>query len=202
MTELPQSSDFPSNTNKEKRVEKVIKNKPVQRRYSFLRTVLRSFIAEDVEDIRSYILLDVVIPAIKDTILDAATGGLDRLFYGESRTRRRRSSLVNNRPSNYTVYSTKNRDVEKRNVSPRARATHDFREIVLEERSEAETVIDRLSDLIEDYEIATVADLYALVDISASYTDDKWGWSSPEGFRIRHVRGGYLLDLPRPMPVE
>jgi hypothetical protein len=87
-------------------------------------------------------------------------------------------------------------------MSRQARARHDFDEIVLESRTEAEEVIDRLFDLVSRYESATVADLYELVGLASSHTDHKWGWTDLRGAGVSRVRGGYLLDLPDPHPLN
>src|SRR5690606_42119776 len=90
----------------------------------------------------------------------------------------------------------------KRSMSDRRRAAHDFKEIVLATRSEAEEVLDRLSDLINSYDVALVSDLYDLIGITGSFTDDRWGWTSLTGARVERVRDGYLLNLPRTQSIE
>ena len=67
---------------------------------------------------------------------------------------------------------------------------------------EAENIIDRLSDLIENYDTATVADLYDLAGITSNFTDDRWGWYTLEGASVSHLREGYLLNLPKPVPID
>ena len=87
-------------------------------------------------------------------------------------------------------------------MSTRDKATHNFDGIILESRREAEEVIDRLGDLIDNYDAATVSDLYELVGITGSFTDDKWGWTDIRSAGIRRVREGYLLQLPRTEPLR
>jgi hypothetical protein len=80
---------------------------------------------------------------------------------------------------------------------------HDFNEIVLESRGEAEQVIDQLIEIISQYQAASVADLYALVGVTSAYTDGKYGWTDLRGAGVSHVRGGlYLLNLPKPIPLD
>lgn len=81
-------------------------------------------------------------------------------------------------------------------MSRQARAAHDFDEIVLETRGDAEIVIEKLRDTLAQYDVVTVADLYDLVGITGSFTDNKWGWYNLRDARVSPVRGGYLLDLP------
>jgi hypothetical protein len=55
-----------------------------------------------------------------------------------------------------------------------------------------------MDQLIEKYETVSVADLYELLGVTSSYTDEKWGWVDLREATIRRVRDGYLLDLPKP----
>ena len=78
-----------------------------------------------------------------------------------------------------------------------------YEEIILESRAECEDVLDRMRDLVESYDVVTVADLYSLVGISSEHTDGKWGWAhNIADARVARVPGGYLLDLPRPESVD
>ena len=83
-------------------------------------------------------------------------------------------------------------------ASPRTRRHHDFSEIELESRDEAYLVIDRLGDIIEEYGLATVADLYDLCGITTEYTDENWGWTSARYMSVIRSRRGYMLQLPKP----
>ncbi len=85
---------------------------------------------------------------------------------------------------------------------PERRSNQDFDEIILATRAEAEEVIQRLFDLVSQYQQATVSDLLELVDITGNHTDHKWGWTDLAGAGVTKVRNGYLLDLPRPEPIS
>ena len=87
-------------------------------------------------------------------------------------------------------------------MSRRGRSTHDFGEIILATRVEANTVIERLYDLVNQFEVASVKDLYELVGAESDYTDEKWGWTSMQGSDVQRINEGYLLDLPRPEPID
>lgn len=89
-------------------------------------------------------------------------------------------------------------DRHEREISPRGRANHDFGEILIPTRGEAEQVLDTLLALVDEYDSATVADLYGAVGISAEHTDLKFGWTDLRDARISPARGGgYLLEMPR-----
>jgi hypothetical protein len=57
-------------------------------------------------------------------------------------------------------------------------------------------VLERLSDIIEQYAVASLADLHELAGIPTTHVDNKWGWESLRFAEIRQIREGYLLDLP------
>ncbi len=187
-----------------KLVPNAVSKKPLGKRFA------ETFIGGDAKGVSGYVLFDVLIPAAKDMVVDAGQEALHRIFYTDSTTRNRRanarsgsSSLGHVAYNRYAPNSSGGRREEPRsNPSRRARATHDFDEIILATRVEAEEVVDRLFDLVSRYESATVADLYELVGVAGSYTDDKWGWTDIRGAGVSRVRNGYLLDLPRPEPLD
>jgi hypothetical protein len=182
-------------------VEKVITGEVVQRKKPLGRKIAETFKGEDMGSVGSYVLFDVLIPAAKAMLSDAVSQGVERLFFGDARRSSSRSSQTS-----YTSYnrmgSGSSRSDGRREVSYRSRAVHDFSEIILSSRGEAENVIDRLGDLIENYDVATVNDLYDLVGITGSFTDDKWGWADIRGASATRVREGYLLNLPKTTPID
>jgi hypothetical protein len=216
--------NYPSNSNQIKHesgkdnpinaprhIEKVVEGKVLRQKKPLSRKLTELFVGGDSRTVGSYVLYDVLLPALKDMVADAGSQGLERMLYGEIKSTSRRTgysrgyntSRVNyNRLSFSPVGSSnKGRDV-LRSPSKRARANHDFDEIILETRVEAEEVIYNLFDLIEKYQSATVRDLYELVGAESHFTDDKWGWVDIRGSGVRRVPRGYLLDLPRPEPLD
>lgn len=213
-------SEFPSNRktekpaprNKatEKKVEQVVQSEVVRRKKPLGKRFTEHFVGGDARSVWGYVAFDVLIPAAKDMFADAVSQGVERMIFGEARSTSRRTGA---RPGgsyvSYNRYSAGSRkiggppdDRSRHELSRRARASHDFDEIILGTRVEADEVIDRLFDLVSKYEAATVADLYDLVGISGSYTDDKWGWLDLRGAGVTRVRNGYLLDLPKPEPLD
>lgn len=217
-------SEFPSNSHKittrstsaaenkpqNKKIEKIVEGEVVRRKKPLGKRFSETFVGGDARSVASYVVLDVLVPAAKDTIADAFSQGIERMLFGEVRSSSRRTGHRPGGNNGYVSYNrfapgaaspARNRD-DGRNVSRRARASHDFDEIILATRVEAEEVIDRLFDLVSRYESATVADLYELVGVSGNYTDDKWGWIDIRGAGVTRVRNGYLLDLPKPEPLD
>jgi hypothetical protein len=188
--------------NLDKQIEPVVtdavrRKKPLRKKFSEV------FIAGSAKTAIGYALWEVLLPAAKDTVVEVITQGVEKLFFGDSR--RRGSLPPQSGPTGYVSYNRYSMQSRmsspQRVMSRQARARHDFDEIVLESRTEAEEVIDRLYEVISRYESATVADLYQLVGLSSSHTDHKWGWTDIRGAGVSRSRDGYVLDLPEPIPL-
>lgn len=185
-----------------RKVNKVVKGEVIQKRKGVGHKVAETFVGDDVRSVGSYILFDVVIPAAKNMLADAASQGVERMLFGDSRSRSRVSGRTGTNPSYGSMYRPRESRNGRREMSERSRATHDFDEIILEERGEAEEVLDQLTLLVEDYGHAKVSDLYDLVGITGNYTDDKWGWFDLRAASTSRVRQGYLLDMPKPVVLD
>lgn len=209
-------SEYPSNSRtrqprpQEKgrpKMEPVVQNEVKRRKRSLGSRFRDNFGVVDGQSVAHYIFLDVLIPAAKDAVVDAVTQGIERLIFGENRPRSTGSSRGRSSGTfvDYRSASTSSSRTMPRNepegpaLSRRARRSHDFGEIVLATRAEADEVLDRLFSLVSQYENASVADLYDMLNISGEYTDEKWGWVELRGANVRRARGGgYLLELPPP----
>lgn len=211
--------EFPSNSRSRrtrpekqetKKVERVVEGEVVRRKKPLGRRMSETFVGGDARNVWGFVAFDILIPAAKDMVADAVSQGFERMLFGETRGthRRGRSSHSSGYIDYRSRYDPRNRRDEPRDrdsrqsLSRRARANFEFDEIILSTRVEADEVIERLYDLVEKYETATVADLYDMVGVTSSYTDDKYGWTDMQGARVVRAGRGYLLDLPRPEPLD
>lgn len=191
----------------EKKIEPVTVNEVQRRKKPLSKRFAETFFGGDAKGAMGFVMADVLIPAVKDTIADAFSQGIERILFGEARSTSRRTGFRPGGSGGYVNYqrfgsTPQARREEPRNISRRARASHDFDEIVLATRVEAETVIDRMFDLVSQYGHASVSDLYDLVGITGSYTDAKWGWTDLRGATVGRVRNGYVLELPRTEAID
>jgi hypothetical protein len=193
----------PSEKPEEKKIESVVKGEVIRRKKPLGKRFLDTFIGGDAKGVAGYVLLEVLLPAAKDAVADAFSQGIEKMLFGEARSTGRRTGT---RPgtgyTSYNRFAQSSRREDPRTISRQSRARHEFDEIILQTRVEAEEVIERLFDLVSQYEQATVADLYELVGVTGNYTDHKWGWTDIQGIRAVRITGGYLLDLPRPIALE
>jgi hypothetical protein len=195
--------DYPANSKKSRqspsektRPEKVVEGEVTQRKRGIAGKVVHTFLSEDSPSVMNYIVMEVLVPAAKNMVSDAVSQGIERILFGDTRPSR------SGRPG-YINYSriASGRSDSRPALSRQARAIHDFDDIIIASRAEAEDVLDRLRDLINQYEVASVSELYDLVGLTGEFTDDKWGWYDLRSASIRPIRGGYLLNLPRTQPI-
>ena len=181
-----------------KKVEKVVKGAVKTRKKSGVSKLKDTFISEDVSNVKSYILMDVLIPAAKKAISDIVRDGIDMILYGD--THRGRSSSSASYVS-YRSYSDRDRR-DNRYESSRSRTIYEPDDIILESRVEAEEVLDRMNELLDNYGIVSVADLYDLVGKSCDYTANRYGWTNIRNAEPVRVRDGYLLKMPKVGPID
>ena len=185
----------------EKKIEKVTSGKVVKQKKTLGKKFAETFLGDNIESVSSYIIYDIIIPAAKNMISDTVSNGIEMLLFGQTRGSRTRRD----RGKSYVSYSNYYKDRDRyrdRQISQRNRARHNFDDIILESRGEAEEVLSHLVDLTEDYGMASVADLYDLVGVTSNFTDNKYGWDNLSSGRVVPVRGGYLLELPRPIVLD
>lgn len=194
---LPSAEEVTEATHisREKKVEKIIQGNVRTRKRSVGKRMMDVFISEDADTIGSYILMDVVIPEVKEIIMET----VNYVLFGGSKTVAKKKSPTYVSYSSYSSPSYKNnqKQIERRNT------VNDLTDVIFESRGEAEEVLASLIDIIVDYEVATVADFYDLVGITGSFTDNKYGWNNLNGVGVSRARGGgYIINLPRPAFID
>lgn len=220
--------EFPSNSHKravgpapadpkdEKKVKQVVTGKVITRKPTLTRRLGSVLFGAEAKQSWLAVAQDVILPAVRDMAADAISQGAERLIYGEPRSRPRRGPLFSGgfQGSNvsYNRYSSTSNPVgraagreqaeARRPISRTARATHNFDEIILATRAEAEGVLEQLFELLSRYEQVTVSDLYESVGVTGEWTDEKYGWTDLRGSDITRIREGYLLNLPKPEPIN
>jgi len=190
--------DQKRSTLEKKKVEKVIAGTVKSKKKSEIRKFTDVFISEDIDNVKSYILLDVLIPAIKKAISDIVTNGIDMILYGE--TGKTKSYSTASKISYRSYYDGRN---GRRDYSTiRTKIGYNYDDIILDNRGEAEDVLLRMDELISTYGLVSVADWYDLVGITGNYTDNKYGWTDIRSASVIRVRDGYMLKLPKALPLD
>jgi hypothetical protein len=186
----------------EKAVERVISGPVVVKKKSIGEKVKDLFIEADFKNVARYVVYEVLLPAARNTIVDASTKGIERMMYGESAIRRKSYGIGPRITYNSPINRGYREGIPRTTPPPPPRASHHAREeFILSSREEAELVLERMTDIIDNYETVSVADLNDLVGFPTSHIDNKWGWQDLTDVQVRQIRDGYLIDLPQPEPL-
>lgn len=202
---LADGKTYESNSNKyhleQKKIEKVIDGTVKTKEKGLFDRIGETFLSEDAGKVKSYIISDVIIPAIKDTIVEIVKNGIEMIFYGETKAERTRNKGGGQYVSYSSYYNPSPRS-HQTDTRDRNRNRSDTRQFIFDSRGEAEKVLDVLSEIVAEYQTASVADLCGLVGITGEWTDNKWGWYDLGDASVKRVHGGYILDLPKPIYLE
>ena len=183
------------NGNKDNRVvNRVTKSSPTVVKKSFARRMIDTFIPEDVDDPMTYFVMDVAWPLLKRGLYDIGTGILDEVFGYKGG---RRSS------GSYYSYDKCSKDRPGTDSRRRNTSDMDYENIRYDDREEAESVLEGMFDCLDRYKQVTVADLYDLAGVQThNFNLSNYGWINLSGSHPVPVRGGYILKLPRAIPLD
>ena len=178
------------------KIEKIITGTAKVRKNN-VRKLTDIFISEDAGNVKSYIFGDVFVPAIKKLIVDIIKDSVDMIFNGRVYRGDKRDRFVGDRVS-YDRFSS------SRNTEP-IRTTNRFTydDLEFESRAEAEAVLDHMHGVIHRYGFVTVSEMYDMVGRTAPFTANNYGWTDISTACVDRIYGGgYIIKLPRAMPIE
>lgn len=193
--------DFPNNSHaaarkgnlqEKPRVEKVVNGTTKLKRKSEARKFADIFISDDIDSVKNYVLMDVLVPAIKKAVVDIVSDGINMIIYGDTA---KRGSSGNSRVS-YGSYYSGGRPEPRTTISNRTGLDYD--PPIFATRMDAEEVLTTLEDMIDQYGSACVSDLYdACGQTTSNYQLNKFGWKNLSMASVVRVRDGYMLKLPK-----
>lgn len=156
------------------------------------------FLAEDVDNVKSYIILDVLIPAIRKAIYDVITEGASAFLGGQVATPKKGTTASK---ISYRQYYERE---DRREVRPATSQRYSYDEVEVNTRGEAEDILASMSDLIARYGCVSVLDLYDLANITSdNYTDENYGWMNMRNADVSRMSNGkFRLKLPKAMPLN
>jgi len=146
-------------------------------------------VSEDASSVKSYLLSDVLVPNIKRLIQELVTSGINQLLYGNdykpSKSSTNASRVSYNNFSNQTVNQ------------PKRLKGNDIIEIEVDTYTDSQNVIYQLQALVDQYNQATIADLYDLVGIDGDFTDNNYGWKDLTRVSVIPYGRKFIIRMPR-----
>lgn len=203
-------ADLPSNSNSKPtsrpKPSKIVTSKVTARKPGIGRKFADVFLGEEVKDVKSYILQDVIIPTIKNTILDVVCGGAEMLLLGRTSGRRSNNYRPNGSYTSYGNYYYGGNPTQKQpqtNYQQQSANRYGVDDIIFPTHGDASNLLAAMFDYMKDYDgMISVADYYQMVGHPSVFTDNSWGWTDLGNATIRRVRDGYLIVLPRPVTLN
>ena len=190
-----------------------------KRKKSVAERLVTSLVGPDgLPSVGHYLTHDVVLPAIKEIIVNSVTSGINMMMYGPDSAGKRSTTGYSQRGSAYRpnvnyqssykqtpTSSTSNirYQNESRPYHNETRASgFNSEDYILASRDDAKMVLSQLLEQVDDYGWASLADFFDLVGIDSNFTDNNYGWTNLDFAKFVVVRGGYALRLPRLEPLS
>lgn len=191
--DYPSNADHPKKQPEKKRMEKITTGKVATTRHSASNSII---------EFLTPVIVDAIVPTLKDALVSIVTNGINILIYGdsESTASSRPVSSISYGRTNYSRISTDRKNGGRPNTQTRSR--QNFDDLIFETRGEAQIVLDELKNAIEQYGVVTVLDAYDLCGQTAPYTSDKYGWMNLDNAYIERNRQGYIIRFPRAVPID
>ena len=209
LEQLPSNSDKIKNKeekHEEIKLDKVVTGNVTVKKRGFFKRFKKSMVSEDAENVGGYVIQDIIIPTIKDLIFDAARGALEMILWGNTSGRRgRKGNVPYNSLNEKSTYQYNGRTNISSREEKRSRRNYNYfviSEMVFDRRSDAEDVLYQLRMVLEEYPSVSVANFYDVLDMSAPYTAENYGWTDLKDADVRKCKGGYYLDVPDPRVIN
>lgn len=177
--------------------EETLIAKPVSKsKKSPVGKIAETFLKDDLKNVGSYVLTDVIVPAVRDTIGNIIKEGVDRMLYGGSYSGNDYNRWRNNSRTPYNSLSQ-----GKRQPINSLNRDHSIEDPIFTFRDDAFRVRDEMWEKIGAYGQVSIQQVKSMIGEPSHYVDRDWGWIEEHANRIdvRKVREGYRLYLPTPI---
>lgn len=191
----PNSNKYKEEKKEERRVQKVVTGEVKVKKKSEAKKFVDTFISEDVSKVKEYIWMDVLVPAVKKAISDIVTNGIDMILYGSTGKSKSSSSTTRVSYTNYSNPSSQQRAVAQRTV-------YSYDDLLFNSRGEAEAVLAGMDEIMSNYQMVRVSDMNELAGVTGNYTDNNYGWTDIRSAQVIRVRDGYMIKMPRALPLN
>lgn len=196
--------EYKSNSHKSKEVakqhaiEKVVSGRVrvKKQRKGNLEKAAEIFTGQDLNSVKEHLIKDVLFPNIQKLLYDTITNGADTIIYGGKGKNKRSDGT---RVSYWRSYdSGSGSSNEKTTYS--GRGIYNFENLLFEKKQDAEAVLDSMQEIIDQFGVVSVADLYDLADVTIDNTTaSNYGWKSIASAKSVATPDGWILSLSKPI---
>lgn len=187
--------------------EKKVISKGTVKEKSFWTRVRDSFISDEVHDVKSYLVFDIAIPAVKRTLRSLLVNTVDMTLFGKPMGDERKSEQRGG--STYIAYDRAYDRAYGSSPAPKQKnnnLTVGIREldrVIFNNKEDAVDVLSFLYDNIEQYGVASVADFLGAANVEITPIAHKWGWTDLRGASVEEYPdgSGFYIRFPKTKPV-
>ena len=157
------------------------------------------------QTMKSFIFDEIVTPLIQRAVVEGVTGAINYLVKGDAYADRKDISRFGKSYINYNgISSGKPVGGNGQYVYSGKNSGMDIENVWFESRVDAQRVLDEMMGVIAQYDILTINGFYDLVGRTnlIDPSNEKFGWSDLRNAYITASRGGWIIHLPRPMPID
>lgn len=179
--------------------EPIVKEKAVKKELSFGQKLRGAFVKEDLTSIRDYVVFDIIVPSVKQSIFDTVTGIVGQLLGVNISTRATRGySGGNDRP--FKDYAKASRRGSVAHEKVQQYDPYDVSDVIFKSKADALALLEEIIDICDTNGWYSVDRFYrraGIPEINNGYTNQAYGWHNVDGSEVVAVHGGYIIDLPR-----
>lgn len=158
--------------------------------------IASKFFAEDITDVKSYVVNELLIPGLKRAFLNS----LEMMLLGKGNNPKPGSSNVVDQVSYRDYWDAKYN--QKKTVSQNTNNYLEYDALIYVERGDAEVVLEQMRDILRQFHVVRVSDMFEISKKEAPYTGNRYGWTDLSSAMVIHVNGGYMIKMPRAMVLE
>lgn len=192
--------------------ESVVSSKATQKKKSGIRRFIDDFFQGDADDIKRFLIKDILEPKLRDLVTSAVDGAVDTWVFGPggaSTSKKSKKKSILSSISYNSMFDDDYYDYNYRKKSSRSRSSSDeeltWDNLVFEDRADAVGVKAALELEIEQHDAASIMDLCDFAEIAeVKNTYAKFGWTDISDANTKIVRthdGRWELKLPKARPL-
>ena len=198
MEEYKTNSHKSKEVAKQHAIEKVVSGRVrvKKQRKGNLEKAAEIFTGQDLNSVKEHLIKDVLFPNIQKLLYDTITNGADTIIYGGKGKNKRSDGTRVSYWRSYDSGSGSNN--EKQTYS--GRGIYNFENLLFEKKQDAEAVLDSMQEIIDQFGVVSVADLYDLADVTIDNTTaSNYGWKSIASAKSVATPDGWTLSLSKPI---
>ena len=180
-----------------KHISKVVTGKVSIKKKSEGRKILEKIFPSAGSDLKTTLMDDVIFPMLKNGLLEA----VGRILWPNGDGPVRSSSFGGGTRINYSGFSKP--QARQHYIPAGSTVGFDYDRIAFETRGDAEAVLMALDENIDAYGFATVGAFYEAAGVTTNNAQvEKFCWRSIGDAKVAQVGGGWIIRMPRPMPLD